>query len=85
MMPLARVLQRAVALHGGMPALTDNGVRFTYGELASRVARLAGGLIARGLEPGDRIAVLARNSFRFFELNLACAHAGIVLIPLNIV
>ena len=30
-----------------------------------------------------RVAILGRNSFRYLEVNLACAYAGIVLIPLN--
>jgi long-chain acyl-CoA synthetase len=67
-----------------MPAVAGGNVRLTYGELARRVVALAGALRARGIEPGDRVAILARNSFRYLEINLACAHAGIVLIPLNV-
>jgi len=84
MLALARILERAAAFHGQRPAVVDGGVRLSYGELAGRAVRLAGALLARGIAPGDRIAVLARNSFRYLEINLACAHAGIVLIPLNI-
>jgi long-chain acyl-CoA synthetase len=83
-LPLARVLERAGTFHGHRPAVADGPVRLSYGEVARRVVRLAGGLVARGIAPGDRIAVLARNSFRYFEIYLACAHAGIVLVPLNI-
>jgi long-chain acyl-CoA synthetase len=78
------VLERAAAFHVHRPAIADGGVRLSYGELARRAVALAGALRARGIEPGDRIAILARNSFRYLEINLACAHAGIVLIPLNV-
>jgi fatty-acyl-CoA synthase len=37
------------------------GVRWTYAELKERVDALAGGLLALGLEPGDRIGVWAPN------------------------
>jgi acyl-CoA synthetase (AMP-forming)/AMP-acid ligase II len=37
------------------PAVSDERASYNYGEPALRVARLAGGLRARGLEPGDRV------------------------------
>jgi long-chain acyl-CoA synthetase len=41
-------------------------------------------MLGLGLAPGDRVAVLGRNSFRNLEIHLACAHAGLVLVPINI-
>lgn len=85
MIPLSRLVDRAAALQAGLPAIIDqNGARFSYGELARRAAHIAGALSARGIAPGDRVAILARNSFRYLEINLACAYAGIILVPLNI-
>ena len=84
MLPLARILDRAATLHGGRRSIADGDVRLGYDDLARRVARLAGGLRARGIMPSDRVAMLGRNSFRYVEINLACAQAGIVLVPLNI-
>src|ERR1700722_11861276 len=84
MFPLSRILDRAAALYAEAPAVADGAVRLSYTGLAKRVAALAGGLRARSIAPGDRIAILARNSFRYLEINLACARAGIILVPLNI-
>jgi long-chain acyl-CoA synthetase len=53
--------------------------RTTY----ERVSRLAGGLVAHGLQPGDRMAILATNSDVMFELIYAIAWAGGVVVPLN--
>ena len=64
MFPLSRILARAAALYGDVPAVIDGATRFDYRILAKRVAALAGGLRTRGIAPGDRIAILARNSFR---------------------
>ena len=61
-MNLAQLLVRAARVHPDRPALL-HGARtlWRYGELADRVARLAGHLRALGLAPGDRIALLMKN------------------------
>jgi long-chain acyl-CoA synthetase len=83
MFPLSDILKRAAWLHGDRPAVRQRDTVLTYAELGRRVVQLAGALRERGLNPGDRVAVLARNSFRNLEIHLACAHAGVVLVPLN--
>ena len=40
----------------------------TYGQLWSRVRRLANSLAKIGIKPGDRIALLMQNSSRYLEL-----------------
>jgi len=83
MFPLTHMIERAATLHTGRIAVEQGDVRLTYGELCARAARLAGALRARGIRPGERVAILSRNNFRYLEINFACVHAGIVLIPLN--
>jgi long-chain acyl-CoA synthetase len=83
MFPLTHIVERAAAYHAGRTAVTQGTIALTYGELTARAARLAGALHAQGLRPGDRVAILSRNNFRYLEVNLACVHAGIILIPLN--
>ena len=55
----------------------------TYGETASRVARLAASLQAMGLAPGDRVAIAARNSPDYLEAMYAVWHAGLAAVPAN--
>lgn len=59
------------------------GRRFTYGQWFPRVARLAGALRARGVQPGDRVMVLARNSTDVYETLFACWRIGAVFMPVN--
>ncbi len=59
-------------------AIVDGERRLTYGALAERVARLAGALRARGVGPGDRVAILSRNRAEYLEVFLACAWIGAV-------
>ncbi|NTY00419.1 long-chain fatty acid--CoA ligase [Deinococcus sp. JMULE3] len=58
--------------------------RTTYGQVADRARRLAGGLLGLGLAKGDRVATLAVNSFRHLEAYLGVPSAGLVLHTVNI-
>jgi len=84
MFHLSRIVERALRLHGDRPAIVDGDTRMDYRGLMGRAYRLAGALAGMGLRPGDRVAVFDRNSFRYLELNYACALAGFVLVPLNL-
>src|SRR5947199_6442325 len=55
----------------------------TYGEVASRVARLAASLQAMGLMPGERVAIAAKNSPDYLEILYAIWHAGFAAVPAN--
>src|SRR5258708_18050190 len=65
------------------PAVSDERHVWTYRELAERVARLAGGLRARGLQPGDRVLLSLENCAEFFELLLGCWASGLCAVPTN--
>ncbi|MBZ5705840.1 MAG: long-chain-fatty-acid--CoA ligase [Acidobacteriia bacterium] len=58
--------------------------RFTYTQFADRAGRLAGALIAAGVNRGDRIAFLSTNCHRLLEAYFGVLEAGCVLLPLNI-
>lgn len=67
-------------------AIIDQGTgrRFTYGEINDRAARLAGYLKAAwNVEPGDRLAILGKNSSDYFEFEFACIKLGAMMLPLN--
>ena len=56
---------------------------WTYTEFDALVTRLAAGLSGHGVKPGDRVAVLARNSHGFAGLRFALARMGAVMVPIN--
>lgn len=82
-MNIAVHLQRSANRWPRRLALRQGDTELTYERLADRVARLAGGLGALGLEPGDRVALLQHNSVALVESLLACFHGGFVAVPLN--
>jgi long-chain acyl-CoA synthetase len=56
----------------------------TYGEMACRAAQLASGFRTRlNLQPGDRVALAAKNCPEFYEVLFACWHAGLTPVPMN--
>jgi long-chain acyl-CoA synthetase len=59
---LPALLDRVVARFGDRPALEFRGHRMSFAELGARVDRLARGLMALGLLPGDAVALLLTNS-----------------------
>jgi fatty-acyl-CoA synthase len=83
--PLApvRFLQRSAGLWGDRVATDLAGVTHTYADLLERCERVAGGLRDRGVEPGDRVAVLLPNLPALLELHFAVPGSGAVLVPLN--
>src|SRR5205085_5192580 len=58
-------------------------IRWTYAELKERVDALAAGLLALGLEPGDRIGVWAPNCWEWAVTQFATAKAGLILVNIN--
>lgn len=80
---LTQALTRSEALRGRETSLVDGSMRFSWTHILQRIARLAGGLRAKGLADGDRVAVLALNSHRVFECFYATIWAGGIVAPLN--
>jgi long-chain acyl-CoA synthetase len=64
-------------------ALACEDTRLTWEQLDQRSSRVANALIAEGLRPGERVAVLARNNAEFFEVAFGTAKAGGITVSLN--
>ena len=59
------------------------GIRLTYDELRDQSDRLAAGLLASGLAPGDRIGIWSHTNVAWLLLQLATAKAGLILVNIN--
>jgi long-chain acyl-CoA synthetase len=64
-------------------ALVSRGRSTTYGQLREQAAHLRGGLLGLGLEPGDRVGIVAANNWYFVVSYLAVLGAGCVAVPVN--
>jgi fatty-acyl-CoA synthase len=78
-------LSKIVQQHGDNEALVvpHQDVRWTYTEFNERVNRLAAGLLALGLHPGDRIGIWSQNCAEWVLVQFATARAGLVMVNIN--
>ncbi|MHA1529591.1 MAG: AMP-binding protein, partial [Alphaproteobacteria bacterium] len=59
------------------------GIRWTWHQLRAEVDRLAAGLVALGLAPGDRVGIWAPNMAEWVVTQFATAKAGLILVNVN--
>lgn len=64
-------------------ALECGSVQLTFAGLNQRVNRLSNALVGMGIEPGDRIALIARNCAEYIEIELAAAKIGAIAACIN--
>jgi fatty-acyl-CoA synthase len=78
-------LDATVATYGDRPALVDRaqGIRWTYTELAEHVDELARGLLAAGVEKGQRVGIWAPNCAQWTLTQYATAKIGAILVNIN--
>jgi fatty-acyl-CoA synthase len=78
-------LERTVARFGGQEAVVSchQGVRLTYEELDAAVNRLASGLLAAGVEKGERVGIWAPNCAEWVLVQFATAKVGAILVNIN--
>jgi long-chain acyl-CoA synthetase len=80
---LTQGLRRAAQVKPAGIAVIDGAHRYSWSEVLSRIARAAGVLRNAGLSQGGRVAILALNSHRYFEIYYAIPWAGGAIVPLN--
>jgi fatty-acyl-CoA synthase len=80
---LGDLLRRTAARLPKKLAIRCGSVDWTYAEFDALCSRLASGLCLQGIQVGDRVAVIARNSHGFAALRFALARIGAVIVPIN--
>lgn len=84
---ITSVMNHAEKFHGAteiVSVTSDNPRhRYTYADAFKRVRQLANSLERLGAKPGDRIATLAWNDYRHFELYYAVSCSGMVCHTIN--
>ncbi len=82
---LGQILDEAVAAHPDNEAIVyvDREFRKTYREFAEGVDRMAKGLMALGVQKGEKVAVWATNIPHWVTLQFATAKIGAILLTVN--
>ncbi len=79
------LINRNEISYGNAPAWleVDDGRTATFRQIKESVDKLAVGLFQSGLQKGDRIGVIGKNSLEFFLLYGAAAGIGAIMLPIN--
>ena len=77
------MFRRSVARNPHSEALVDGPIRLSYATLDETVERVAVNLLDAGLKPGDRVVTVLGNRHEYVIVLLACARAGLIVVPLS--
>ena len=81
---LTQAVHRNAQIRGKKIATINGDRQHTWVELKDRVSRFASALRNLDVKTGDRVAILALNSDRYFEYYFGVPWAGACVVPLNI-
>jgi fatty-acyl-CoA synthase len=79
-----RCLYRGVDLYGKKEGVVSGERRFSYAQFGERCERLAAGLLALGVKPGDRVAYLSFNTNQLLEGYYGPPLIRAIVMPLNV-
>src|SRR3954451_6627340 len=80
---LSALVRSAARRRPAAPAVVAGDVRLSWAELDAAVDRAAAGYAARGLAPGDRVAVQLPNGVAWLLAALGALRAGLVVVPVD--
>ena len=80
---LSRMLESSVETYASKVALIDGDTQLSYTVLGERVEAIARGIVAAGVEPGDRVSICLPNSWQWVACAFAIWRAGAVIAPIN--
>ncbi|MGH6989930.1 MAG: ATP-dependent acyl-CoA ligase [Stellaceae bacterium] len=81
---LPALLRRQAERFGDKPLVAAGAWQASFGEAPVIAARAAGRLLAAGIKPGDRVALISSNRPEFIETMLGCGWLGAILVPINV-
>ncbi|WP_285659140.1 AMP-binding protein [Actinomycetospora sp. NBRC 106375] len=82
-MTLHERLERCAEEFADRPMVITDERTVSYADVAAWTERLADGLVALGVRPGDRVGLVMANYVEFVPLKFAISRAGAVAIPFN--
>ena len=80
---VADLLRKQALVRPAAPALQDDEGVLSYADLERWASRLANALLARGVQGGERIAILSENRREYLAIQLAAAKLGVIAACLN--
>lgn len=82
-MRIVDFLDKGLSLGPDRPCLTTDGQSRSYAEVHALTGRIAAGLVASGVAPGDKVAIISGNDPTAFTCLFGISRAGAVWCPIN--
>lgn len=76
-------LDMAARQYGASPLVITDARTWTYDDMVAWSLRIAQGLLARGVLPGDKVAIILGNYPEYVALKFAISRVGAVAVPIN--
>src|SRR5438105_8142352 len=83
-MSLVATLRQTACSHSEKTAIICRDHVISYGQLDRRARGRAQWFLQEGLGPGDRVSIHWNNEIETVEILLACFHAGLIAVPINV-
>ncbi|MFP6906891.1 MAG: long-chain fatty acid--CoA ligase [Verrucomicrobiota bacterium] len=84
MLNIATILETQAQRNPGRTAIVLGDTRLSYAQLNGAASQVANGLVARGIQPGDKVALSCPNLPYFPIVYFGILKAGAVVVPLNV-
>jgi long-chain acyl-CoA synthetase len=81
---LSSLLEAGAAAHPDRDAIVAGHTRLTYAQVNAMACQVAGMLAARGIKPGDKVALTCPNIPHFTIAYFGILKAGATVVPLNV-
>lgn len=82
-MRLSDFLDKGASIDPQAPCLTTDGTTLSYEQVQSLSAQIAAGLAAKGVNPGDKVAIISGNDPTAFSCVFGISRLGAVWCPIN--
>ena len=80
---VASQIMRMGRQQGDQTAIILNGTRTSWRDFSRHVDQVANALVAMGIKPEDKVAVLASSSLAYVEMFIGTLRAGACVVPLS--
>jgi long-chain acyl-CoA synthetase len=84
MLNLAHFLDDTASKHPDTPCVIFDDIRMSYAEVAAAAKRVANVLRAKGVGPGDKVAMMIPNTPHFPIIYYGILHTGATVVPVNV-
>src|SRR5258708_6195582 len=81
---LPAMLKRKPRRYGSQALFTAGEVSWSFEQARTMAERFAGTLVAAGVHPGDRVALMCSNRSEFMQVYLGCTWLGAIAVPINV-